>query len=107
MINRGMKQVLQLLFRNKYIAFETNISLLFSQCYDLPFTPYRQIFVKVKKVETLFYYAGLWPKSTIKTLELCLAIFIFNFEHIRQINLIFLLLTLYMCFEHVSTFGTR
>ena len=54
MINRGMKQVLQLLFRNKYIAFETNISLLFSQYYDLPFTPYRQIFVKVKKVETLY-----------------------------------------------------
>ena len=38
----------------------------------------------------------LWSKSTIKTLELCYAVFIFNFEHIQQINLNFLLLTLNM-----------
>ena len=38
----------------------------------------------------------LWSKSTIKTLELCHAVFIFYFEHIQQINLIFLLLTLNM-----------
>ena len=34
--------------------------------------------------------------STIKTRELCHAVFIFNFELIQQINLIFLLLTLKM-----------
>ena len=38
----------------------------------------------------------LWSKSTIKTPEQCHAVFIFNFEHIQQINLIFLLLTLNM-----------
>ena len=38
----------------------------------------------------------LWSKSTIKTPERCHAVFIFNFEHIQQINLIFLLLTLNM-----------
>ena len=37
-----------------------------------------------------------WSKSTIKTPEPCHAVFIFNFEHIQQINLIFLLLTLNM-----------
>ena len=31
----------------------------------------------------------MWSKSTIKTPELCHAAFIFNFEHIQQINLIF------------------
>ena len=31
----------------------------------------------------------LWSKSTIKTPDLCHAVFIFNFEHIQQINLIF------------------
>ena len=36
----------------------------------------------------------LWSKSTIKTPEQCHAVFTFNFEHIQQINLIFLLLTL-------------
>ena len=36
--------------------------------------------------------------STIKTSELCHAVFIFNFENIQQINLIFLLLTLNMYF---------
>ena len=38
----------------------------------------------------------LWSTSTIKTPELCHTVFIFNFEHIQQIYLIFLLLTLNM-----------
>ena len=38
----------------------------------------------------------LWSKSTIKTPEQCHSVFIFNFVHIQQINLIFLLLTLNM-----------
>ena len=38
----------------------------------------------------------LCSKSTIKTPERCHAVFIFNIEHIEQINLIFLLLTLNM-----------
>ena len=38
----------------------------------------------------------LWSKSTTKTPERCQAVFIFNFEHIQQINLFFLLLTLNM-----------
>ena len=38
----------------------------------------------------------LWSKSTIKTPERCHAVFIFNFEHIQQINLFLLLLTLNM-----------
>ena len=38
----------------------------------------------------------LWSKSATKTPERCHAVFIFNFEHIQQINLIFLLLTLDM-----------
>ena len=40
-----------------------------------------------------------WLKSAIKTQERCHAVFIFNFEHIQQINLIFLLLTLNMYFS--------
>ena len=36
------------------------------------------------------------PKSAVETPELCHAVFICNFEHIQQINLIFLLLTLNM-----------
>ena len=35
-------------------------------------------------------------KSAVETPELCHAVFICNFEHIQQINLIFLLLTLNM-----------
>ena len=38
----------------------------------------------------------LWSKSTIKIPERRHAVSIFNFEHIQQINLIFLLLTLNM-----------
>ena len=38
----------------------------------------------------------LRSKSATKTPERCHAVFIFNFEHIQQINLIFLLLTLNM-----------
>ena len=38
----------------------------------------------------------LWLRSTIKTPGQCHAVFIFNFEHIQQINPIFLLLTLNM-----------
>ena len=33
----------------------------------------------------------LWSKSTTKTPERCHAVFIFNFEHIQQINLFFLI----------------
>ena len=43
---------------------------------------------KVKSRNTILI-CGLWSKSTIKTPELCNAVFIFNFEHIQQINLIF------------------
>ena len=49
--------------------------------------------LKVKNRNTIFIY-WLWSKLTIKTPELCHAIFIFNFEHIQQMKLIFLLLTL-------------
>ena len=35
-----------------------------------------------------------WSKSTIKIPKRCHAVFIFNFEHMQQINLIFSLLTL-------------
>ena len=41
----------------------------------------------------------MWSKSAIKTPERCYAVFIFNFEHIQQINLIFLLLALNMYFS--------
>ena len=50
---------------------------------------------KVKSRNTILI-SWLWSKSTIKTPELCYAVFIFNFKHIQQINLIFLLLTLNM-----------
>ena len=50
---------------------------------------------KVKRRNTKLI-CRLWSKSTIKTLEICHTVFIFNFEHIQQINLIFLLLTLNM-----------
>ena len=39
----------------------------------------------------------LWSKSTIKEPERCHAVFIFNFEHIQQINLIFFVVN----FEHI------
>ena len=44
----------------------------------------------------------LWSKSTIKTPEQYHAVFIFNFEHIQQINLILLLLT-WACIAHLCT----
>ena len=48
---------------------------------------------KVKSRKTILT-CSLWSKSATKTPERCHALFIFNFEHIQQINLIFLLLTL-------------
>ena len=50
---------------------------------------------KVKRKNTILTYS-LWSKLATKTPERCHAVFIFNFEHIQQINLIFLLLTLEM-----------
>ena len=50
---------------------------------------------KVKSRNTILT-CWLWSKSATKTPEQCHAVFIFNFEHIQQINLIFLLLTLDM-----------
>ena len=50
---------------------------------------------KIKSRNTiLIWWVG--SKSRIKTLELCHAVFIFTFEHIQQIHLISLLLTLNM-----------
>ena len=50
---------------------------------------------KVKSRNTILTCL-LWSKSATKTSERCHALFIFNFEHIQQINLIFVLLTLDM-----------
>ena len=50
---------------------------------------------KVKRKNTILTYS-LWSKSAAKTPERCHAVFIFNFEHFQQINLIFLLLTVEM-----------
>ena len=57
--------------------------------------PTEKYLFKVKSRNTIFT-CRLWSKSTIKAPELCYAVFIFNFEHIQQINLTFLLLTLNM-----------
>ena len=75
-----------ILLRNKYIAF------VFSEHYD--FLSHR----------TDRYYIDmlLWSKLTIKTQERCHAVFIFNFQHIQQINLILLLLTL-TCIAQLGT----
>ena len=48
---------------------------------------------KIKSTNTILI-CWVGSKSRIKTLELCHAVFIFNFEHIQQIHLISLLLTL-------------
>ena len=71
---------------------------MFSEHYDFSCTPYWQIKVKSRKVKSrnTILIHWLWSKSTIKTPERCHVKFIFNFEHIQQINIIFLLLTLYM-----------
>ena len=48
--------------------------------------------LKVKNKNTILIY-WLQSKSTIKKPEICHTGFVFNFEHIQQINLILLLLT--------------
>ena len=83
MIDYWMKKDLQLLVRNKYIAF-CAFRTLWLVCYTLLTNTCSK-----SKVETL-------SKSATKTPEQYHAVFIFNFEHIQQINLIFLLLTLDM-----------
>ena len=60
-------------------------------CFSHPTDKY---LFKVKSRKTILI-CYLWSKS-IKTPEICHAVFIFNFEHIQQINLIILLLTLNM-----------
>ena len=50
---------------------------------------------KVKSRNTILI-SWLLSKSTITTPGLCRAIFIFNFEHIQQINLFFFIIN----FEH-------
>ena len=62
--------------------------------YIMPFVshPTAKYLFKVENRNTILL-RWLWSKSTIKTPELCHAVFIFNIEHIPQINLIFLLLT--------------
>ena len=77
---------------NHEIGFATLITkqmfFVFSEHYDLSFTPGWQILVQSYKYK---HYIDmlLWLKSTIKTPERCDAVFIFNFEHMQQINLIF------------------
>ena len=75
--------------------YETSISLWLS------FIPYWQILVQIFKSRNTIFIYWLWSKS-IKIPELYHAVFIFDFEHIQQINLIFLLLTLnmYLSVEH-------
>ena len=56
--------------------------------------PTAKYLFKVKNSNTILIW-WLWSKSTIKTPELFHDVFIFNFEHIQQINpIFFLLLTL-------------
>ena len=50
---------------------------------------------KIKSTNTILI-CWVGSNSRTKTLELCHAVFIFNFEHIKQIHLISLLLTLNM-----------
>ena len=83
-----MKEDLQLLVRNKYIAF-----CVFRTLWLIFYTLLTNTCSK-SKLQTLTCW--LWSKSATKTLERCHAVFIFNFEHIQQINLICLLLTLDM-----------
>ena len=52
-------------------------------------------FFKVKSRNTILICC-LWSRSTINTPKRCHAVFTFNFEHIQQINQVFLLLTLNM-----------
>ena len=81
-INYWMKEYLQLLVQNKYIAF-----CIFRTLWLIFHTMLTNTCLKLKVV---------WSKSATKTPEWCHAVFIFNFEHIQQIDLIFLLLTLDM-----------
>ena len=53
--------------------------------------PAAKYLFKVKNRNTILICC-LWSKSTIKTPELCHAVFIFNFEDIQQINLIFFII---------------
>ena len=55
--------------------------------------PAEKLLSKVKSRNTILT-CWLWSKPATKTPEQCHAVFILNFEHIQQINLIFLLLTL-------------
>ena len=87
-INCWMKEDLQLLVPNKYVAF------CVSEHWLVFHTLLTNLF-KVQSRNTILIY-WLWSKSTIKTPERCHVVFSFNFEHIQQINLIFSLLTLKM-----------
>ena len=68
---------------NSFLCFQ-NIATYLSH-------PTAKDLFKVKTRNTILI-CWLWSKSTIKTLELCRAVFIFNFEHIQQINLIFFII---------------
>ena len=61
---------------------------------------------KVKSRNTIFT-CWLWSTSATKTPERCHAVFIFNFEHIQQINLNFLLLILDMYMSVTFTNGKK
>ena len=87
------------MLQNKYIAFCLSRTLWLSftnTCsYDFLSHPTDKYLFKVKSINTILI-CWLWSKSTIKTSERCHTAFIFNFEHIQQINLILLLLPLNM-----------
>ena len=59
-----------------------------SEHYDLSFNPTYKYSFKVKS-RNIILIRWLWSKTTIKTPEQYHAVFIFNFEHIKKINLSF------------------
>ena len=76
MINYWIKEYLQLLVRNKHIAF-----FVFSEHFDFFFNPADKYLFKVKS-RNIILICWLWSKSATNTPERCHVVFIFNFEHI-------------------------
>ena len=81
--------------RNKYIAFCV-FGILWFVFYTL-----------LTNTCCIILISWLCSKSTTKTAEQCHVLFIFNFEHIQEIKLIFILLTLNICWTQDKIYKTR
>ena len=77
-----------LFIKKKYLGFSVFCFQNIMTCLSYPTA---KLLFKVKNKNTILI-CWLWSKATTKTPELCHAVFIFNFEHIHQINLIFFII---------------